>query len=116
VPLRYFSVTTSSSSKDIACCVLLLFLPVVVQIYYLMYCQQIYSEYVQACSALQSEKEENKRLSDYLDRILHVSCTRCVINQDYTEFISVYCVLHIIYKLTRTSSAEHIPMPRPRIT
>jgi len=44
---------------------------------------QIYSEYVQACSALQSEKEENKRLSDYLDRIIRVSCNSRVMKLDF---------------------------------
>ena len=33
---------------------------------------QIYNEYVKASDALQFEKEENKRLNTYLDKILQV--------------------------------------------
>ena len=34
---------------------------------------QIYSEYVQASEALFAEKEENKKLNEYMDQILKVN-------------------------------------------
>jgi len=49
-------------------------------------CRQIYSEYVQVSSALQTEKAENKRLSDYLDQIMRVSC--CTMHYNYLKFTS----------------------------